>query len=95
MRSTSTRSLMAINHKEAKERERNYNFHVRKIVEIGKHQHHNTFADEQKKIADNLRRSKEIARKFKEGEELTKRHQEDRKMILTLIDIHKKPRIKS
>lgn len=97
MRSLSTRSLMTINREEERVWNKKYGLHLRKMEQI-QSQHKSSakkFKDEQSKFAEALRRSKEISRRFKMDEELSRRIYQDRKMIDNLIDIHTRPSIRS
>lgn len=66
--------------------------HLRKIEEIERAaQKVISHKNEHEQFIEQLRKSKEIAKKFKQEQETLLRHQQDKKMVLSLININKRP----
>ena len=95
MRSLSCRTLLPMSSQGEKERQRHYDKHIKKILEIEKTQNQKKILDSQSKIAENLRKTKDLNRKFRQEEEKTQRLHEDKKMINTLLEIDRKGRMKT
>lgn len=93
---SSSRNIVSLSQLQNAERQRIYDQHIKKMHEIdGQRLSVKKIKDEQNRIAEVLRKSKEVSKSFKQLEQQNKRKQEDRKMVGTLIDIQLKPRIRT
>jgi tryptophan 2,3-dioxygenase len=93
---SSSRNIVSLSQLQKAERQRIYDQHIKKMSEIdGQRLSAKKIKEEQNRIAEVLRKSKEVANSFKQLEQQNKRKQEDRKMVETLIDLQLKPRIRT
>lgn len=93
---SSSRNIVSLSQLQNAERQRIYDQHIKKMLEIdSQRKSAKKIKEEQNRIAEVLRKSKEVSKSFKQLEQQNKRKQEDRKMVETLIDIKRKPRMRT